>query len=281
VRDRFVIPQDKSFIVFFEWTGSPGAHVLTGVWRAPNGQVDSISPDVKIESTTSDLSSYWTYILNPEMASGIWAFDVRIDGQPAGSHSFEIAGTIQKQTPNPTPASKPPTLEEIFRNTSPSLVRVRKLNAASKRVDACLGFVIAKDRIGTALQCIDAASKLEIELPGGRKLETDEIGAWSVSGDWAVIQASTGDLPAIETGDPKLVRVGERLIVFAMEGGAPGIGGVDISGKRTVPRSSERIQFSLSLSLEAAGGPCWMRKAAWSGLSVAASYPQRDSTRGT
>ncbi|MBZ5727782.1 MAG: hypothetical protein LAP87_22640 [Acidobacteriia bacterium] len=31
VRTRFVHPQDKAFIVYFEWEGPAGLHVLTGL----------------------------------------------------------------------------------------------------------------------------------------------------------------------------------------------------------------------------------------------------------
>lgn len=256
VRSRFVYPQDKSFIVYFEWEGPLGTHVLTGLWRRPDGRVDSISPDIKIESRTKDLSCYWTYELGSEMMPGVWALEVRIDGQPSGAHSFEIAGTnLAKQSGMSEPIPKIPTLDEIFRAASPSLVWVRRFDATGKRIDTASGFVLSKDRILTALQAVDGASKLEIEFTGGRKVETDEISAWSRAGDWAVLAVTTGDLPALPLGDPQLVAVGERLIAFNVEGGARAIGGVDISGKRDVKGFGERIQITPSLPSEAAGGP--------------------------
>lgn len=256
VRSRFVYPQDKSFIVYFEWEGPLGTHVLTGLWRRPDGRVDSISPEVKIESKTKDLSCYWTYELAPEMMAGVWALEVRIDGQPSGAHSFEIAGTVPSKS-GAAPEAKPelPTLDQVFRATVPSLVWVRKFDAAGKRTDTASGFVVSKDRILTALQAVDGASKLEIEFAGGRKVETDEISAWSRSGDWAVVAVTTGDLPAMPFGDPKLVAVGERLLAFNVEGAARAIGGVDISGKRDVKGFGERIQLTPAISSEAAGGP--------------------------
>jgi S1-C subfamily serine protease len=255
VRSRFVYPQDKSFIVYFEWEGPLGTHVLTGLWRRPDGRVDSISPEVKIESKTKDLSCYWTYELAPNMMAGVWALEVRIDGQPSGAHSFEIAGTNPSPSPAPEPAPKLPTLDQIFRASLPSLVWVRKFDATGKRIDTASGFILSKDRVVTALQAVDGASKLEIEFAGGRKEETDEISAWSRSGDWAVVAVITGNLPALPLGDPKLVTVGERLIAFNVEGGARAIGGVDISGKQNVQGFGERIQLTPSLSSEAAGGP--------------------------
>jgi hypothetical protein len=52
IRSRFIYPQDKSFIVYFEWEGPPGTHALAGLRRRPDGQIDAMSPEVKIESNT-------------------------------------------------------------------------------------------------------------------------------------------------------------------------------------------------------------------------------------
>ena len=32
-RTRFIHPQDKSFVVYFEWDGPSGTHTLTGLWK--------------------------------------------------------------------------------------------------------------------------------------------------------------------------------------------------------------------------------------------------------
>lgn len=256
VRSRFVYPQDKSFVVYFDWEAPLGTHVLTALWKRPDGRVDSISPDVKIEARAQELSCYWTYELTPEMMAGVWSVEVRIDGQPAGAHSFEIAGTNPPK-PNAAPEAKPepPTLDQIFRNTSSSMVWVRRFDAAGKPTDTASGFICEKDRILTALQAVDGASKLEIEFSGGRKVETDKISAWSRGGDWAVIAVAKGDLPPIMVGDPKAIAVGERLIAYTVESDARTIGGVDIAGKQNVPRFGDRIQISPSIPAASAGGP--------------------------
>jgi hypothetical protein len=245
VRNRFVYPQDKSLIVYFEWEGPPGNHVLTAFWKQPDGRTAAISPDIKIESATKQLNSYWTFIITDGMASGIWTVEIRIDGQPAGSQPFEIVAPEQPRAPPPEPAApKPPTMDDIFRNASRSMVWVHKIDAAGRREDTALGFVTGKNRVATAFQAVDAATKLQLEFSDGRKVETDEIAACSRTGDWALIEADTSAIPALPSGDPKLVSVGERLIVFNVENGARAIGGVDISGRRMVPGFGERIQIS-------------------------------------
>ena len=42
-RNRFVFPQDKTFTISFEWEAPPGPHVLTGIWKQPDGRVSSIA----------------------------------------------------------------------------------------------------------------------------------------------------------------------------------------------------------------------------------------------
>ena len=115
-RNRFVYPQDKSLTVYFEWEAQPGNHVLTGIWKEPNGRIGSISSDVKIESLTTSLNCYWVFELAPGLANGVWTLEVRIDGQPAGSHPFEIAGMNEPRgAPEPVVSvPKQPTLDEIF-----------------------------------------------------------------------------------------------------------------------------------------------------------------------
>jgi len=70
-----------------------------------------------------------------------------------------------------------------------------------------------------------------------------------------MVAVNTADLPALQLGDSEAIGVGERLIVFNVEGDAKAIGGVDISGKRNMQGFGDRIQFAPSISLEAAGGP--------------------------
>ena len=91
-RNRFVFPNDSSLIVYFQWEAPAGDHVLTGIWKQPDGTVASISPDVKVQTNTTTLNCYWIFSLVPRMPNGAWTLEVRVDGQPAGSHAFEIAG---------------------------------------------------------------------------------------------------------------------------------------------------------------------------------------------
>jgi hypothetical protein len=134
-RNRFVYPQDKTLTIYFEWEAPPGLHVLTGTWRQPDGRIATISADVKIETQSTSLNCYWLFNLTPELPNGVWTIEVRIDGQPAGSHPFEIAGmeAPKQEVATPEP-SKEPTVDEIYKAVNPSVVWIYKLDEAGRRV---------------------------------------------------------------------------------------------------------------------------------------------------
>ena len=259
-RNRFVFPQDKSLTAYFEWKASPGMHVLSAFWKQPDGRIVTISPDVKINAPGDRLNCYWIYHLTQGLPNGIWTVEVKIDGQPAGSHSFEIAGMEEvKREPEPTAAAPPPpkqpTLDEIFKAVSPSLVWIHKLDRAGRKVDTATGFVIAPNRVATAFQTVDGASGLELEFPAGLRSGVSGLSAWSRTGDWAILTVPTAGMKALEQGRPDAVAVGERLIVFSYEGNARTIGGVDIAGRSNVPGFGGRIQIPPAVATEAVGGP--------------------------
>src|SRR6478736_5291571 len=78
VRSRFVYPQDRSATIYFEWECPAGDHTLTATWRRPDGGVASVSPDVKIQSTSSKLTSYWMFDISSAIVSGTWTVEIRI-----------------------------------------------------------------------------------------------------------------------------------------------------------------------------------------------------------
>jgi len=255
-RSRFVYPQDKTLTVYFEWEAPPGLHILTGSWRQPDGRIATISPDDKIETQSTSLNCYWIFDVTPGLPNGVWTLEVRIDGQPAGSHPFEIAGmqAAVQEAVKPEPP-KQPSVDEIYKAVNPSVVWIYKLDEAGRRVDTSSGFVFSAGRVATAFQAIDSASRLEVEFATGRRVPVTSVLDCSRSGDWALLKVDTGSITAIPRGKPEDVAVGDRLIVFNVEANARVIGGVDIAGKRTVKAFGERIQLSPPVASEAAGGP--------------------------
>src|SRR6266566_3630277 len=81
IRTRFVYSQDKSFIVYFEWLTPPGLHTISAVWKPPVGP-SSMSPDIKVDLANGVLSTYWTFTIHSDDASGVWTLETRVDGAP-------------------------------------------------------------------------------------------------------------------------------------------------------------------------------------------------------
>lgn len=257
-RNRFVYPQDKSLTVYFEWEAPPGNHTLSAFWKDPTGRTASISPDVKMETKTTELNVYWIYEITPDTAAGVWSVDIRIDGEPAGSQAFELVvpAAPEKEIVSPShPPPSPPSLDEIYVSLQRSLVWIYKLDEAGRRVDTSLGFVVGPDQVATAFQAIDGALRVEVEFPDRRKAISEEVWASDRLQDWALLKISTGQVPSVRRQDGA-VPVGERSLVFNVEkGDVRVIGGVDITARRDVPGFGERIQISPFPAAEAAGGP--------------------------
>jgi len=255
LRNRFVFPQDKSLTVYFEWEAPAGNHTLSALWKDPDGRVVTISPDVKMETKTPELHAYWVFEVAAGMRSGVWTVELRVDGEPGGSHSFELVSPELAKPVAPTPA-KLPSLDEIYQSAGRSLVWIYKLDQAGRRTDISLGFVLAQNQVATAFQAIDGALRLELEFSGGRKVTTDRIWMCDRQRDWALLKADTAAAPALKRMEAGQVPIGERYIVFNVEGQqARVIGGVDITGRRTIPNFGDRIQIAPPPALEAAGGP--------------------------
>jgi hypothetical protein len=195
-------------------------------------------------------------MLDATKPSGIWTVELRVNGQPVGSHSFELVVPEPPKALAVVEPPAPPSLNELYQKLSKSLVWIHKLNRAGRRIDKSTGFVVAPDAILTAFQSINLAVKIEIEFENGAKSGTNEIIAFNQPQDWILLKANTQDVPAIEIGNPGLIAVGEQMIVFSVAGGSSRtIGAVDISGRGNVPGFGERIHLNPALPLSAIGGP--------------------------
>lgn len=128
-RAQFRAGEDHKVIVYFNWSGPVGPHDFEGLWKDPSGKVVVVS-DFKYEPRVSPFSGYWTMLLDDNASVGFWSVDARIDGQSAGSYSFEvISGPL---TVPVSPAPTPPTPAEIYRQADAATVSVESLAASGK-----------------------------------------------------------------------------------------------------------------------------------------------------
>jgi S1-C subfamily serine protease len=256
MRNRFIYPEDKSLTVYFECIAPKGSHVLTAYWKDPQGRVVVISTDLKMEISANELNSYWIFILDATKPSGIWTVELRVNGQPVGSHSFEVVVPEPPKAPTVAEPPAPPSLNELYQKLSKSLVWIHKLNRAGRRIGKSTGFVVAPDAILTAFQSINSSVKIEAEFANGAISAANEIIALNQPQDWILLKANSQDVPAIEIGNPDSIVIGEQMIVFSVAAGSSRtIGAVDITGRGNVPGFGDRIHMNPALPPSAIGGP--------------------------
>lgn len=246
-RNRFVFPQDNHLTVYFEWDAPPGDHVLSAILRQPDGVVGSIAPDVKVQTSTRELTCYWLFEIRDYYQPGTWSVDVRIDGRPAGTHAFEILGV--------SPSRGKLTVNEVFTRYQASVVRVHKLDAEGRRIDVSTGFVIASGAVATAFQAIDAGAGAEVEFADGRRAPATHVLAHSRLGDWAVLKVDTGTATPVPRSRASEAIVGSQVVAIAVENDAPAVTRVDVSSASVQGIYGGRLQIAPSFFLTQVGGP--------------------------
>jgi hypothetical protein len=254
-RRRFVIPNDKSMVVFMEWEGTPGEQKITGVWKRPDGQTAFLSSDIEMESEGTRFNAYWTFYLSVGMESGVWQLEATINGAPAGSYPFEVVAPAPVETVvEAKVAPKLPTLEDLYEQRK-SLVWVHRLDELGHRLETMSGFVLSEGVVATSFQAIDIADGLELEFHDGRKELVSDVLAYNATDDWALLKVSTGLADPVATSESPTVSIGERLVAFNAEPQATRvIGGVDYTGRKASAKL-ERYVFNPALEQAAMGGP--------------------------
>ena len=254
-RNRFVFPQDSALTVYFEFQAPQGDYTLTAIWKDPQGRTAGISPDIKIQTVTDELNCYWVFMIDANRPSGVWTVEIRINGEPAGSHAFELS-VPPPPKPQGADAPAPPKLDEIYRTAVRSVVWMHKLDKDGQRIDTTTGFVVGPGSVLTAFQSIDAAEGIEIEFADGTRSVTSDILAFHRLQDWALVKAETRNVPALQTGKSDAAVIGGQSIVFGLgPGSSRTIGYVDIAGRGVVPGFGERIHVNPQLPPMAIGGP--------------------------
>src|SRR6202011_1964057 len=183
-RSLFNAGKDSKVVVYFEWEGPLGLHHFEGLWKSPEGKIVLIS-DFRYEAKSSRYSGYWTMLLSEGTPSGEWNLEARIDGEPAGSHSFVISGS-----PSAASASGPRMLgsAELYKKAFEASATIEKIAADGSVVSKSSGFWIGEGRLLTAFSAIDGASSLRVTLRDGSQLVTDQVLAWNRWQDWALLK---------------------------------------------------------------------------------------------
>ena len=252
-RTVFYAHQDKQVIVYFEWEGPRGHHKFEGFWKDPSGKVVIIS-DFQYEATANQFAGYWTMLLSDGAQPGVWTLEAHIDGESAGSHTFEV--TAAPGAPVVTPARRFPTPSEIYSQTLKAMVFVQKLSASGEVAQTHSGFLLEDGMLITAFEAIDGASRLRLVLSDGQQIQSDQVIAWNRWQDWAILHVDAGRLPHLERAKETSWEVGDRCFFLdvASEGNRV-IVDENITGKNDFPRAGPRLNVSFASGRQAIGSP--------------------------
>jgi len=250
-RTIFYVPADTQVIVYFEWDGPLGPHHFEGYWRDPERKAVIIS-DFKYEAKQKRFGGYWSLNLTPTITPGLWSLEAHVDGELAGSHTFQIIVAAKPAGEGPVRHVLAPS--EIYKRASAASVFIHKVNSKGFPAPAGSGFFIADNVVLTAFQTVDGATSLRVVLPGGRRIDTDRVLDWSRWGDWALLRVEAQAPGTLERAPADSWAVGDRCYSL----GTPTEGNhviidENIVGTSNFPEAGQRI--SLSYSAASTGAP--------------------------
>jgi S1-C subfamily serine protease len=252
-RTVFHPSEDHTIIVKFEWEGPTGQHKFQGLWTDPSGKVRLLS-ELQFEALQKEFAGYWTMPLNENLPTGMWTLNARIDGESAGSLSFEIAAD----------AAKPPVKYEnvsiaasaIYKKTAAAMVVVEKDDADGKKVSTASGFFIGPGRVLTSFGSIDGASTLGIYLSNGKRIGARNILSWNRLQDWTVLEVGEQGMPTLTLAPDTPWTVGESYYSIGhLTAGDRIVVQGTIIGRENEPSTGERMNLSMKFDADAVGSP--------------------------
>lgn len=183
-RTIFYLPADQQVVVYFTWEGPPGAHRFEGVWKNPDGKAVLIS-QFEYNPDQTRFGGYFKMLLTESPATGAWTLEARIDGESAGSHTFQLVNSARPDAAVPTRHIL--TRAEIYSRASAATVSIENLDQKGARRSVGSGFFIGPGRILTAFEVIDSAARVRVQFQG-KLIEPTEIQAWNRRQDWVILK---------------------------------------------------------------------------------------------
>lgn len=250
-RSVFTAGKDAKVTVYFEWEGPLGPHHFEGLWKSPEGRIVLIS-DFRYEAKGPRYSGYWSMLLSEGTPSGEWNLEARIDGEPAGTHSFVVTGS-----PSAASSSTPTVLSsaDLYKKALENTVTIEKISSDGAVLGKGTGFWIGEGRILTAFDAIDSSASLHILLRDGSRLTTDQILAWNRWQDWAVVKTQAGPKTWLKAGSKEPLNVGDRCVFLEIGPVGARLADGSITGKNTFPRAGERLLVASGVTTLSFGGP--------------------------
>jgi hypothetical protein len=251
-RSTFYLPEDTKVIVYMEWEGSPGKHNFEAYWRNPAGKVAVVS-DFAYETRPPErrYSGYMQLIMNPEMPTGLWSMEARIDGEVLGTHTFEVISSTKPAIKEDTRMAL--SVGDVYARASTASATVEALDASGKPLRSSLGFALDDDSFVTAFQAIDGATSVRVHFRDGTSVEVKEVKAFDRWQDWAVLPVRSQS--RLERA-PATMGVGDKAMTLNVdESGNRSIVDASLIGNASAGKSGVRFKMTSSLSNQSVGGP--------------------------
>jgi S1-C subfamily serine protease len=252
-RTVFYLSDDKELVFYFEWEGPPASHRLEGVWIDPTGKVASVSA-FDYEAKDRRFGGQWTLPVSPGMTLGTWTFEARVDGEAAGRHAFQI---MEGERPaSLAVARRAWSAADAYRRLQAAMVLVEAVDGAGGVVACGLGFAVSAGQILTAFETVDGATLVRLRFPDGHSVDARHLSAFHRWQDWAIIPASTGDLPILSKAPGRAWQVGDRVYSLALSGdGGLSIVDAGITGTARPESAGERLTLAAPGLARSPGAP--------------------------
>jgi trypsin-like peptidase len=184
-RTMFYVPADQQVVVYFTWEGPAGAHHFEGVWKSPAGKAVLIS-GFDYTSDQPRFGGYFKMLLTEAPTPGVWTLEARIDGESAGSHTFQVLAALR---PDDAVSNRHIlNRAEIYDRASAATVSIENVDQKGARRFVGSGFLISPGRVLTAFEVIESATRVRV-LSQGKLIEVTEVQAWNRRQGWAILKA--------------------------------------------------------------------------------------------
>lgn len=254
-RTVFYAPADKQVIVYFTWEGPAGAHHFEGLWKNPDGKV-AMTSDFDYKPDQPRFGGYFKMLLGDTPATGVWTLEARIDGESAGSHTFQITMAPRPENVITTPVRRLLSSPEIYNRAAAASVLIENINAKGARRNVGTGFFIAPGRLVTAFQVIDGAAKVRVVNAQGNFIEVSEVVAWNRRQDWVILGIALDKVPSLERAPADSWTVGDRC--YFLDSPSEGnrvLVETSLTGKQNLGVAGERLNIGDTPNRRAMGSP--------------------------
>ena len=252
-RSLFYANTDKEIIVYFTWEGSPGPHHFEGLWKDPAGKI-AMTSEFDYSPPQPRFGAYFKMLLGDTPAVGNWVLEARIDGESAGSHSFQITAAPRPEGVT-APVRRRLIPSEVYTRAAAASVAIENIDLKGARRNIGTGFFIGPGRILTAFQVIDNANKLRVVGPDGKTFEVTEVLAVNRRQDWIVLKAPTENVvPLVRASDSWAIGDRAFLLDVPAENNRVLVE-TSLIGKQTLGAGGDRINIGDTVNRRAIGSP--------------------------